>query len=164
MTFRSLPVWCLLVILAGCATAEDSDSDMMMQSSEQPAMTASDASEASTAPTPPTAEPATPTMPSSYDVYFANASWLMGDAEESTIDDAVAAAHSLGANTFVVEGYADGTGTERQNMRFSKLRAEAVADALIARGIPQDAIEVSWYGAEAPPDDTPSRKVTIELR
>ncbi len=163
MTIRSLGVWGLLVILVGCATAEEPDSEMR-EPEAQPAMAAGDTGE--TVP-PPAGEPALPAMPGSYALYFANASWLMGDAEESTIDDAVAAAHALGASTFVVAGYADGTGSKRQNMRFSKLRAEAVADALIARGVSIEAIEVSWHGAQAASPGTPepdSRRVTIELR
>jgi OOP family OmpA-OmpF porin len=163
MTFKNLRVCCLLVILAGCATGEDAATDTMEPAAE-PGMAASSEAESAMAPAPPVAEPA---MPSSYAVYFATESWLLGDAEESTIDDAVMAAMALGAGTFVIDGYADGSGTDRQNMRFSKLRAEAVADALIARGVAQESIQVSWHGAEDAAMETSeanSRRVTIEVR
>lgn len=166
MTFRSFGACCLLVLLAGCAAGEEPTSEMMQPADEQAMAAGSEAS--GTVPAP---EPAAVPAPSSFTVYFGQASWILNDAAEDEIDDAVKAAAQRGAATYAVAGYADSTGSTAQNMRLSKLRAEAVADALVARGIPQEEIDVSWHGAAQPAVETPpgtpeqaNRRATIELR
>ena len=93
-------------------------------------------------------EPAPP--PESFTVFFELDSWILSPESEATIDDAVAAAALLGRQGFTIDGYADGSGGKRQNDRMSRLRAEAVADALILRGIGSGQIQATGHGESDP--------------
>ena len=166
---RALPI---VVLLAGCATQEEMASESTDDAPTELTMEAeADAAEATddTAVTEvAVSEPAAP-MPESFSVYFALDSWILTDEAEATIDDAVDSGDA--GNGFIVVGHSDAVGAEQQNERMSKLRAEAVADALVARGIPYSAIDVSWQGASdlavATDSGTPeqaNRRVTIEVK
>ena len=114
-------------------------------------------------------EPAPP--PTAFTIYFAMDSWLLNDAAETTIDQAVVAAVHHEAKGFTIAGHSDAIGGAGQITRMSKLRAEAVADALVFRGVPGDDMAVSWHGAAQPAVAVPAgapeqanRRVTIELQ
>lgn len=164
---RALPV---VLLLAGCATQEEMVSEGADEAPTEITMEAEAAEAADDTAVTEVAvsEPAAPT-PESFSVYFALDSWILTNEAEAIIDDAV---DSTGAsNGFVVVGHSDAVGAEQQNERMSKLRAEAVADALVARGIPYSAIDVSWQGASDPAvvtaGGTPeqaNRRVTIEVK
>lgn len=98
------------------------------------------------------AEPAPP--PDSFTLFFEPDSWILGTEAQAIIDDAVAAAALTGARAFAIDAYADGTGGKRQNDRMSRLRAEAVADELILRGITGDRMQVTAHGESAPAAET----------
>ena len=53
-----------------------------------------------------------------------------------------------------VVGYADSAGPAELNEQLSQRRAEAVADALAAEGLPRESIEVQWHGEEQLPVPT----------
>ncbi len=53
-----------------------------------------------------------------------------------------------------VVGYADSAGPAELNEQLSQRRAEAVADALAAEGLPRESIEVEWHGEEQLPVPT----------
>lgn len=53
-----------------------------------------------------------------------------------------------------VVGYADSAGPAELNEELSQRRAEAVADALAAEGLPREAITVEWHGEEQLPVPT----------
>jgi outer membrane protein OmpA-like peptidoglycan-associated protein len=53
-----------------------------------------------------------------------------------------------------VIGYADTAGPAELNRRLSQERAQAVADALAAQGVPRDAIDVEWHGEDQLPVPT----------
>ena len=115
------------------------------------------------------AEPAPP--PDSFTLFFEPDSWILGTEAQAIIDDAVAAAALTGAQAFAIDAYADGTGGKRQNDRMSRLRAEAVADELILRGITGDRMQVTAHGESAPAAETASdkpeqakRQATITLK
>jgi outer membrane protein OmpA-like peptidoglycan-associated protein len=55
---------------------------------------------------------------------------------------------------YTVIGYTDTTGSAATNRRLSERRAEAVADALAAQGVPRDAIDVQWHGEDQLPVPT----------
>ena len=169
---RAIPI---VLLLAGCATQEEMASEGAPEAPAQEAaetettvvtdttVTDSGVTEAAVS------EPAAP-LQDSFAVYFTLDSWILTDQAEETLDDAVAAADAGAGSRFAVVGHSDAVGAERQNERMSKLRAEAVADALIARGIPNSAIDVSWQGANdlavATAGGTPeqaNRRVTIAL-
>ena len=115
------------------------------------------------------AEPAPP--PDSFTLFFEPDSWILGTEAQAVIDDAVAAAALTGAREFAVDAYADGTGGKPRNNRMSRLRAEAVADELILRGVTSDRIQVTAHGQSAPAAETAGdkpeqakRQATITLK
>ena len=85
--------------------------------------------------------------------------------------DMLAKAISQDAKTSVrLNGYTDDIGTDAYNMGLSARRAQAVADALLKRGIPANNIVISSYGKAAPvsSNDTEegrqkNRRVEMEL-
>lgn len=115
------------------------------------------------------AEPAPP--PDSFTLFFEPDSWILGTEAQAVIDDAVAAAALTGAQGFAIDAYADGTGGKPRNNRMSRLRAEAVADELILRGVTSDRIQVTAHGRSAPAGETvgdkpeqAKRQATITLK
>lgn len=78
----------------------------------------------------------------------------LSDLSETAIDEAVAKAKELGDVEFSITGYADRRGTEDYNMKLSLRRAEAVKDAMVARGIPADRISVAARGESDPRVET----------
>jgi outer membrane protein OmpA-like peptidoglycan-associated protein len=58
----------------------------------------------------------------------------------------------------LIEGHTDSTGSESYNEELSRRRAQAVADALSARGIPQDRLQTIGRGQSMPvaSNDTPA--------
>lgn len=50
----------------------------------------------------------------------------------------------------IVEGHTDSTGSRETNQELSALRAQAVADALVARGVPRDRIDMVGRGPDMP--------------
>ena len=59
-----------------------------------------------------------------------------------------------GAGTIEVIGYTDTAGPAEFNEQLSKRRAEAVAEALAAEGVPREAIDVQWHGEDQLPIPT----------
>ncbi|MEM7045433.1 MAG: OmpA family protein [Pseudomonadota bacterium] len=73
----------------------------------------------------------------------------------ATIDDLVAKiGKSDVRQALTIAGHTDRSGSDAYNDRLSKARAEAVADALAARGIGQG-IKVEWYGERKPRIELP---------
>jgi len=54
-----------------------------------------------------------------------------------------------------VAGHADRSGSEAYNERLSERRAKNVAQALVQRGVPEQALEVEWFGERRPRIPTP---------
>jgi peptidoglycan-associated lipoprotein len=66
-----------------------------------------------------------------------------------------------------VEGYADPTGTPSNNMALSQLRADAVRDYLVAKGIDSSRLDVAAYGdtkLKYDAHDARNRRVAIEAK
>ena len=81
-----------------------------------------------------------------YVVFFA---WDRADITPvaATILDQVASDFERGqVPRIVLAGHTDTTGTAEYNMGLSERRARAAAAELIARGVPAEAIEVTWFG------------------
>ncbi len=73
--------------------------------------------------------------------------------------DRLAQALKDNPNTRVkIEGFTDSVGSDSYNQSLSERRAEAVADALRARGVPRDRLEAEGLGKEFPvaTNDTPA--------
>ena len=105
------------------------------------------------APAPAPAPAAAPQMaeaPKPFIVLFAFDSANLDGAGNRVIDDAVATAERLGITDFSVTGHTDRAGAEEYNLALSLQRADAVRDALVARGVKATGISVGGRGeAEA---------------
>jgi OOP family OmpA-OmpF porin len=100
--------------------------------------------------------PETPmAAPEPYIVYFAFDSSEIDGEGMSKIDEAVAAAQRMGIIDFAVTGHADRSGPEAYNLALSLRRANAVRDALVAKGILSQNISVAGRGEAEPAVPTP---------
>ena len=68
-----------------------------------------------------------------------------------------------------IGGHTDDSGVPADNMRISSLRAEAVRNYLVAKGVPFQQMVARGYGASAPltPDTTPRGRAAnrrVEIR
>lgn len=84
--------------------------------------------------------------PKPFIVYFGFDSATLSGAGMRVIDDAVATAQRMGIVDFSVTGHADRSGPESYNLALSLRRANAVRDALIARGVKASGISVAGRG------------------
>ena len=87
------------------------------------------------------------------DVYLVFFAWDQADLTPVTqaVLDQVAADYARGEPTRVmVAGHADRSGSEAYNQDLSEQRARNVARALTARGVPQRALDVQWFGESEP--------------
>ena len=82
-----------------------------------------------------------------YVVYFPFNGTKLDDAAMSVIKDAAAAAKGA---KMMVSGHTDRAGSDAYNMRLSGDRAGAVARALIAQGVPKNAIKRTQHGETQP--------------
>jgi OOP family OmpA-OmpF porin len=106
-----------------------------------------------------------------YIVYFA---WDRADldaAAQRVIDMAASAARGSTAARLNLVGHADRSGPSDYNLRLSLRRADAVRQALVARGITSDRMNVTGVGEEQPAVPTPdgvreprNRFVSITIR
>ena len=87
------------------------------------------------------------------------------DVNNTIVIDKVAAwSQSHPNGSIIVEGYADkGTGTPAYNIKLAQRRADKVAEALRAKGVPNDKITVTAYGDTKQPfaDNDQNRCVII---
>jgi OOP family OmpA-OmpF porin len=97
----------------------------------------------------PKAEPAPapkPQAPEPFTVYFGFDSTTLNAAALAIIDKAVAQAKKFGTVDFSATGHADRAGPAEYNLGLSLRRADAVRDALAARGITSARISVGGRG------------------
>ncbi len=90
------------------------------------------------------------------------------DSAELTMEalqvvDQISRAHQrYNPATVLVYGHTDQAGPNNYNLTLSRQRAEAVYDALAAKGIPQNNMQIEAYGEERPdvirPDGTPEQR------
>jgi OmpA-OmpF porin, OOP family len=112
-------------------------------------LTGQSVAQAPAAPQPPPAAAAR-----QYQVYFDfDKSNLTPDARR--IVEQAAAAAKRGTGTIQLVGRADRVGTDAYNLRLSERRAKAVADALVAQGIPRNRISARGVGERELPVPTP---------
>lgn len=97
---------------------------------------------------PPPATPAPPVcMDMSFPVYFANASQDLTPAAQGVIADAGARLKGCAFKGAEIIGLADATGSSATNLAISRRRAQAVAKAMTAAGLPIPATAVQAFGA-----------------
>lgn len=96
------------------------------------------------------APPAPPMVPNNYIVFFDFAKSSLTPEADRIVAAAAANAAQARATTLEVTGHADRSGSDRFNMRLSQRRADVVRQALIAKGVPADAIAVLAKGESQP--------------
>jgi outer membrane protein OmpA-like peptidoglycan-associated protein len=97
---------------------------------------------------PPPATPAPPVcMDMSFPVYFANASQDLTPAAQGVIADAGARLKGCAFKGAEIVGLADATGSSAANLAISRRRAQTVAKAMTAAGLPIPANAVQAFGA-----------------
>jgi OmpA-OmpF porin, OOP family len=93
------------------------------------------------------------TLTTEGNVYLVFFAWDQADLTPVTmvVLDQVASDYASGRPSRVmVAGHADRSGTETYNEVLSEQRARSVARALVARGVPERALDVQWFGETRP--------------
>ena len=83
-------------------------------------------------------------------VYFPFDKYEITPEAMSVVQQAADYAKSGNATKVVVVGHTDTSGGFAYNMRLSERRAKATADQLVADGVPQGILDVSWKGYTEP--------------
>jgi outer membrane protein OmpA-like peptidoglycan-associated protein len=81
-----------------------------------------------------------------YTIYFPFDQYVVTPGAQTVLQDAAKYAIDGHAAKETVVGHTDTSGSVPYNLRLSERRAKATADALVALGVPQDTLEVSWVG------------------
>lgn len=123
-------------------------------------------------PAPPPATPANSPAPASADslqILFAADSSALSPAADSVVDQAARLFREGNPVVMTVAGHTDRDGSELANLFLSGRRAAAVKEALVARGIPADRLELVAYGIAEPavpanPTAPENRRVVISWR
>src|SRR5262245_50272082 len=117
------------------------------------------------------AKPMPVAQPGTYVVLFDWNKDNITPAGQAVIDQVLADAKTMGTANISATGHADRSGSEEYNMGLSLRRADAVRAALIAGGIPAEAITVAGRGESEPAVPTPdgvreqaNRRVVIILQ
>jgi len=84
-----------------------------------------------------------PGGPANFIVYFGFDKTNLTDVARATIDEVVSAIQSMGTTALSLVGHADRAGSVAYNQGLSERRANRVADALIARGVPAGAMTLA---------------------
>jgi len=106
--------------------------------------------------------PVTPDAPA-YVVFFTPFSADLDDGAKGVITDASQAAQARPGRRVVVAGYADRVGTRDTDRTLTKLRAQVVADGLVAKGVDRGRIVLQPKGSVGGDPGVESRRVMIEL-
>jgi outer membrane protein OmpA-like peptidoglycan-associated protein len=83
---------------------------------------------------------------------------------ESDLDHVVALLRDYPQTDLIIEGYTDNRGNEHRNDRLSLQRANAIRQALIARGVDENRIRTRGLGSANPVADNHTRKGRDENR
>ena len=94
-------------------------------------------------------------------VFFTAFSADLDDGAKGVIADAAETARASPTVRVVVQGYADAIGTPTSNMTLSLLRAQVVADGLVAKGVDRARITLRPRGSAQSDPGIESRRVDI---
>jgi outer membrane protein OmpA-like peptidoglycan-associated protein len=141
-----------------CGGVMESDEDMVLTSSGKPLLLGSSAPcpqqtaavETETETATETAEAVPASLPHDGMVYFGLDSDQLDAEDQAMLDEIIAAVKDGGPAKIVVRGHADRSGGEDYNMSLSERRAETIAAALIAAGIPADSVRTMGRGETDP--------------
>ncbi|MEM7210522.1 MAG: OmpA family protein [Pseudomonadota bacterium] len=87
-----------------------------------------------------------PGGPANYIVYFGFNRTNLTDRARATLDEVVGAVQSMGATALSLVGHADTVGSASYNQGLSERRARRVAEALVERGVPGNAMTLAGRG------------------
>lgn len=143
-----------------CGGVIESDSDMVVTSSGKPLLLGSSAPcpeeeqvaavDTSTVAVTDTDSGAAGPLPNDGMVYFPLDSDQLGAEDQATLDEIVAAVVAQNPANVTVMGHADRSGGDDYNLSLSERRAQTIASALVAAGIPETAINTMGYGETEP--------------
>ena len=121
--------------------------------------------------TPASGAPAAAKAPDSLSVFFSSGSATISPQGLAVLDQAARTYRDGKPIIMVVSGGSDATGTAATNLRLSQVRADAVLQGLVARGIPIERFQLLAKGETEPavpdPDGKPearNRRVEISWR
>jgi outer membrane protein OmpA-like peptidoglycan-associated protein len=115
------------------------------------------------------AQAVTANAPSDVEVFFDDGSSALTAESNQRLDQAARLYREGNPAIMFVTGHADSTGAEFQNLVLSGQRAEATKEALVARGIPPDRLQLQALGSSLPVDPSATapdnnRRVVITWR
>jgi OOP family OmpA-OmpF porin len=101
-------------------------------------------------------------------IRFEESSTRIERASRALIGEVAAALRPCLGSIIMITGHTDSSGPEPGNIALSRQRAEAVRDALVARGIPADGLRASGVGARDPvpglaPGDPANRRIEFSV-
>jgi outer membrane protein OmpA-like peptidoglycan-associated protein len=85
-------------------------------------------------------------MARDYVIYFPFDQYVITPEAQSVLQDAAKYTVDGKATKETIVGHTDTSGSVAYNLRLSERRAKATADALVALGVPQQILSVSWTG------------------
>ncbi len=110
-------------------------------------------------------------MPKPYVVYFDFDRAHLTSAARATIKQAAGDYDKFKPSKIVISGHTDRAGANPYNVKLSKRRVSAVADALVSYGVPSTGISQSHHGEDRPKVSTPdgrresqNRRVEIDFQ
>lgn len=106
--------------------------------------------------------PIGPQVPA-YVVFFTPFSADLDDSARTIVTEAAQAARTTPGRKVLVAGYADRIGTAEANQTLTKLRAQVVADGLVAAGVDRSRIVLQPKGSVGNEPGIESRRVAIEF-
>jgi len=92
------------------------------------------------------------------DYFFDFDSAILNPGAYDEINRTFLALNEYPQTTIMIEGHTDNVGTEEYNLKLSKNRAEAVKDALLARGIDPARLQTVGFGESKPIADNTTEK------
>ncbi len=101
-------------------------------------------------------------------IRFEESSARIDAASRELVDEVATALRPCLGSIIAITGHTDSSGPEPGNLALSRERAEAVRDALIARGIPADGLRVRGMGSRHPveglaPTDPANRRIEFSV-
>lgn len=101
-------------------------------------------------------------------IRFEESSARIDTASSGLVDEVAAALRPCLGNIIAITGHTDASGPEAGNISLSLVRADAVRQALIRRGIPADGLRASGVGSKVPveglePADPANRRIEFSV-
>jgi len=101
-------------------------------------------------------------------IRFEESSARIDEASRSLVDEVAEALRPCLGSIISITGHTDSSGSEPANVALSLARADAVRDALVARGIPEKGLRVQGLGSHRPaeglaPADPANRRIEFAV-